>query len=409
MTDQSTEATAATTDAGAEDDERLRLFNQFSAKFANGGQAPQTTTDAPAAEAAAAPTDSGSTAATTPAPGDAAGTGAAATGQTAADTGAAAPASTQPGGDTAGQAASTLATTDAAGSKADGAAGTEKKTPAAAPASFDWSSATEDDRRAAFERAETDRKRYHNMVAPLQRQVNNLQRQLRAPSAAKPADTTTTTPPAGDNKPAATAPETSFTESEDWKVIEADYPELTKPIKAKLAALQAKADTLDKTVQSLVTERQHDAVNNLEGFLLEHHADFYETGRSDDFRKWVDQQPAYVRDFHARLAEGIRPEHAQGAVDLISQFKAAQAPTPKPPATDAAKAAAAAVLPDTRSAQQIDDPKRQRQLEAAAAPRTSSPARVSPSNEPPADADPNKMFAWAQAKLHERFPHLKPR
>jgi len=374
----------ATTDADI-DQEAQRAFDAAVAHLsgtvqsgiAQPGATAATAPSTPAAEPAA--TDSGS------------GPAADATDQSrpAADAGTT-PAEAQPGGDTTGQ----TPPTDAAPAKADGAADPAPKPPAAAPASFDWASATEDERRAAFERATTDQKRFQNMVKPLQQRLNNLERQLRE----RPADAGATATTAAD-KPAA-GPEAMF-ETPEWKAFETDYPEAAKPQRAAMEALFAQNKALGTKVETLVTERQTAAAVELETYLLDQHPDFYAVGQSREFAQWVETRPVYERQFYERLKGGIGPDDADGALALVTAYKQSLAGSAQPPATAAAPAAGAAQS-DNRPAIPTD-PKRQRQLETAAAPRTSIPGRVS--LEPPPD-DPDKIFAWGVDKVRQRFPQF---
>jgi hypothetical protein len=240
------------------------------------------------------------------------------------------------------------------------------KVTAAATAADIWANATPE-QRAALDALNGNVTRYRNMVVPLQRKVSDLEHRVRTAPAT----------------PAASKPAADPAKAERLKRAKEEFPDVVEPIVNELDEIRAEQKTTTAKVQSFEDERRAQAVQATNDYIFGTHPDFNEVGQSDAFTKWGASHPdplirgAYERNKGA-IADVVE------AVAVVTRFKqdtaAKPAPAgdpsngqqPKPPATP--------------------DPKRARQLATAAAPRTTTPARVS--NEPPAPGTPGH-WEWA--------------
>jgi hypothetical protein len=293
--------------------------------------------------------------------------------------------------------AATAATqTQEAGSGGEGGDKTGSGEAAAAPdstaattttAETDWIASLPDDvqERIREERkaAEDRYKALHGKVAPMQRQVNELQRRLAQPAPAPAAASTSA------------AQDDSYFDSDEWKRYEADFPGDAKVIRAGIerqqkavAALEAKVEArlqqLDRGVQA-VTAR--DAEADLEAqinALTEKHPDWQEINASDQFWEWFDgyraQQPGVLRDAlydEKKVNELFRD--ATWTAARISEYKAATgytAPSAAAATTTATATTPAATTERTQPAQTAGARLRMAaapDVRSTGAPRTSVP------------------------------------
>jgi len=188
--------------------------------------------------------------------------------------------------------------------------------PAPEPAPDLWANATEE-QKAAFEAATADAHKWKSNEgrhAADARRIAELESQI-------------TSPPAGDgDDPTLTA---TF-ESEDWKAVESELPELAAPLKLVLEGMQAKNRALETELSTFSDERRDKILEAQKEIVSSAHSN-WEDVTDDNFVQWVGSQPNHVRAMFNRNAERIIDgEETAHLVTLYKQSDSYTAPTPPP-------------------------------------------------------------------------------
>lgn len=154
--------------------------------------------------------------------------------------------------------------------------------------------------------------------------------------------------------------------SEKWKAFREDYPEMAEPLEHVIGAIVQENAQLKQQVGGIVTERQQQAQMAEFERLSQVHPDWQQIAQDQAYREWLSQQPPGVQALHTS-------DYAEDAITLLNLFKgqtgAAQAHPQQAPAASngAGNFATRSTLPA----------RRQRQLQSAAAARSSGPGAAS--------------------------------
>jgi hypothetical protein len=200
--------------------------------------------------------------------------------------------------------------------------------------------------REARKKAELDREAAIGRVAPLQRELDRMKREIERLTAAQQPQKIST----GDLEKAAE-----------------EYPEIAGPVMGAVKGLQEQVERMgqERALRAQYAQREAElalerAEPGWQDFINRH---------GDAFRDWVDDQPRRIRDAAERNAFAV--VDAEEAASVIRAFRQhVEGPKPEP------------------------DAKRQRQLSAMTTPRSTRPA----SSVIPEEGDPEKLFA-AMAKI----------
>jgi hypothetical protein len=219
----------------------------------------------------------------------------------------------------------------------------------------------------------------HGKLAPTQRRVSELERELARQAKTPPQAPTPATP-------AATAPtEDSFFDSTEWKRYAEDFPSDAKVLRAsheaQVQAHKATRTQLEQRLSSLESRldqtSQQVASRNVESEvekLAQAHPDWMEVNASEQFKEWFDgwraTQPKSLR---SQFYDGERLKElfndSEFCIGLLDAYKAQHAPTPTP--TTPVPPAANATPPQTDSTQ---PPRRDPVVAMATAPSVQSRA-----------------------------------
>lgn len=154
--------------------------------------------------------------------------------------------------------------------------------------------------------------------------------------------------------------------SEKWKAFREDYPEMAEPLEHVIGAIVQENARLKQQVGGIVTERQQQAQMAEFERLSQAHPDWQQIAQDQAYREWLSQQPPGVQALH-------ESDFAEDAITLLNIYKgqtgAAQAHPQQAPAASygAGNSATRSTLPA----------RRQRQLQSAAAARSSGPGAAS--------------------------------
>jgi len=123
---------------------------------------------------------------------------------------------------------------------------------------------------------------------------------------------------------AATAHPSDIRQSDAWKAFADEYPEIAKPLGDAFTAQGAELSTVRRELSSFSDERRQENLNAQEGFLATEHTDWKGAVASEEFGKWLVDQPAYVQQAAVRNAETI--VDGQEAAHIVGMFKAIHTP-----------------------------------------------------------------------------------
>lgn len=183
-----------------------------------------------------------------------------------------------------------------------------------------WGSATEE-QRAAFEAAQAKIDKLDQSGRSARGRISSLQRELNsliATQSAPPADETA----AGDDEGASAA---DILQSETWKSLANEYPEVAGPLEAVLGKLSSAVESQGNALAAIGNQGKLDALDEQTALLEEQHPDWEDVVAEDGFAEWVFQQPQHIQDAATRNADGI--VDAAQAADVVSRFKAARSET----------------------------------------------------------------------------------
>lgn len=149
-------------------------------------------------------------------------------------------------------------------------------------------------------------------VSAYQKRINELETKLKEMQ--KPGESAKDGSDAdsGDN------PEGSGMSDEQWNEFADDYPELAGALEKRLAgfdqALNARLGEIEHKVSPLEEKAHEEYVNGQLAVLAERHPDWQQVTSSEEFSKWITEQPEAVRELGNSL-------DAQDASFLIETFK----------------------------------------------------------------------------------------
>lgn len=188
----------------------------------------------------------------------------------------------------------------------------------------------------------------------------------------------------------------SIVETEEFKQLETELPEVAKPMKAALTALTDQVNASQARLDKMDGERRTSALKANELVLNGKHSDWDPATQSQEFADWYAKQPAHRLAIINANADAIVDVDA--ASEALAWFKADtgwKAPAAKTegdgkttPKTDAA--------PSNKGSEA--DAKRALQLEGAAQPKTIGP--VGAVSGIPKDGDPEQI--WNQIREQEK-------
>lgn len=172
--------------------------------------------------------------------------------------------------------------------------------------------------RSAYEaerqKAEQFRKSNEGRIAAFQRQVNDLQSQLRAASRTGNAAKKDKDQAASDD--AASGTEGDFKE---LSALREDYPEIAQPIEQMFNRLQGDISRRDQIIDSLMNKERQVHIDEQEAALQEVHPDWGDVIVSPEFAAWVQNAPAHIQPILEQNANDI--VDAASAADAIELFK----------------------------------------------------------------------------------------
>lgn len=188
----------------------------------------------------------------------------------------------------------------------------------------------------------------------------------------------------------------SIVETEEFKQLETELPEVAKPMKAALTALTDQVNASQARLDKMDGERRTNALKANELVLNGKHSDWDPATQSKEFADWYAKQPAHRLAIINANADAIVDVDA--ASEALAWFKADtgwKAPAAKTdgdgkttPKTDAA--------PPNKGSEA--DAKRALQLEGASQPKTIGP--VGAVSGIPKDGDPEQI--WNQIREQEK-------
>jgi hypothetical protein len=238
-----------------------------------------------------------------------------------------------------------------------------------------WKNATAE-QKAAFEatqaqvkKLEQSERSQRGRVSALQHQLNELQR--RSP---------------GKENGAAT--KGSF-QSERGKSFQKEYPEVAAPVAEEIEVLRKELTEAKDTLASMAEDRRKAAILANEETLEEVHPKWESELRDDEgrvrpeFTAWLKVQPRHIQEAAARNGNDI--VDAEEAADVVGRFKAFRSSQGSSPSNDSPNA-------DQNGGKGTGNSlsgKRQRQLEASSAARSTGPGAA---NGIPEDGDPETLW-----------------
>lgn len=263
---------------------------------------------------------------------------------------------------------------------ADIAAATDTGTPASATDTDIWATAPEP-LRAAFEATRTERdqaqtnyRRVSGTVSGLQRKIDKLNRDLdeaKKGTSGKPASEA----PSTASEDAATGDRPSgIADSEELKKAEEEFPEVVKPLKSALRALETELASARKELGGVSAKHRDDNLAKQAQTVFSDHPDYGDIHGSDEFRAWYETAPPYVRAAVERNAQHVVDGAEVSHVVKLFKTETGWKPPSKPGAAPSPKTGAEPPARPAGSTPPPDDPKRKDQLESAAGTRSRTPA-----------------------------------
>ena len=148
-------------------------------------------------------------------------------------------------------------------------------------------------------------------VSAYQKKINELEAQAKAPE-------NNGDPKGKSESDPADNPDGSGMTDDQWKEFADEYPELASALDTKLAkldqAMNARMGEIEHQVTPLKEKAHEDYVSNQIAALETKHPDWQKVTSSDEFSKWITEQPEAVRNLSNSM-------DAQDASFLIESFK----------------------------------------------------------------------------------------
>ena len=247
-----------------------------------------------------------------------------------------------------------------------------------------WANATDAQKaelqalRDNLKKARSDESAHLGRVRSLQRRLNELETQG----------------PTGKDasKDASKTGSVDLETEEGWKAFKAEYPELADPVGKVLKTAFERIDRLEGKQQQADEDDHVGSVEAETALLNDEHPDWQEIVGTDDFGKWLLEQPRHMQEAAVRNAEEI--VDASEAADVVGRFKAFRsAQAPKDESHDE---------PDpgrgSENGTALSD-RRRRQLDASGSTRTKGQA---PAMGIPEDGDEQALWdAWDAKERRE--------
>jgi hypothetical protein len=211
--------------------------------------------------------------------------------------------------------------------------------------------------RAEYEKLQTQFRRETQRTSALQRKINEL----------------TTAPAPQSAAPATQSGEGQEVSDADLAKLEEEYPEIAKPLLRKIAQLEGAAKSLTQAEY----DRQQAYLAQQESALAAEVPDWQDllARNGEAFLTWIEDQPKALRD--AAQANATMIVDAQAAAQVMGRFRDFLAGGPQS-------------RPDQGSTQPARPDRRQRQLAAAATPRSRPQTGLATGI--PADGDPEALW-----------------
>lgn len=91
----------------------------------------------------------------------------------------------------------------------------------------------------------------------------------------------------------------------DWKAFTEEYPEVAGPVTKALKSLISENTNLRSQVDTINQDRTDQQISDEEKYLTEKHDDWVAVADSEDFGRWLAEQPLMVHQAFARNAQAI--------------------------------------------------------------------------------------------------------
>lgn len=188
--------------------------------------------------------------------------------------------------------------------------------------------------RSAFEaernRAEQIKKSQTGRVSALQRQINDLQAQIKAASRKGNAATDKDKAASGD----AASKDNPLGDDDGFKALREEYPEIAQPIESMFNRMREDISRRDQTIENLMNKDRQVHIDEQEAALGEAHPDWESVIQSEEFGNWALSAPAHIRPILEQNADFIVDAAAAAdAIELFklrSGYKPSQTPDPDP-------------------------------------------------------------------------------
>lgn len=298
------------------------------------------------------------------------------------------------------------AESDAGKAEDDGAAKAAPKTPETPEAGGDKPKADADDPkalRAALEAAakqvETLTRDFHAYKSQEGRRLAALQGKTVPGVDVKPAVEGAAAPaaaPKKDEDDPLTSPEFLKVKQEYGDVIE-PLEKVIKSLQGKLAAVESRTVVVEKDLSGLTANQANEYVAEQSAVLTEKHKDWQTIVTSPDFKAWLDEQPEEVQGLVKKNADRIVDARAGArALDFYKSDRGiGREPAKAAPKDEPAKGKTNGTGNGQPSTIPAKDPRRQRQLESAAAIPDKGPG---PASGPTGDDDTALFRHYAAMK-----------
>lgn len=240
-----------------------------------------------------------------------------------------------------------------------------------------WATATPE-QKAAFEAAQNRANELEGKYTGTKARYSALQRQMATPKEVRQNTTAAPAPaaPSGAAAPGAAKPAaatTGYLESDAFKTLEKDYPEVAAPVRAGFDALNEQTRLNTAQLADLSTERRQQYIEGQNAAVVEAHPDagVIVNDKNSGWNTWVAGQPRYIQEAIARNGKGV--VDAIEAIDIFDRFKSQTNYAPKPAPQPGTSAAAVPTNPQA-AARQL------RQRSAIAVPAVGGQAQGSAAN-----------------------------
>ena len=160
---------------------------------------------------------------------------------------------------------------------------------------------------AALQRADQADQKYRSNEGRFKARERQAARDLQEIAALKAAGSTEVKDKEGD--------------TDDFKTIREDYPEIVEPLEIALKRKDAKIEALSGEVNTLKGISHEEAISRENEALTARNPNWTKSITHEGFTDWVDHQPQYVRDIVSRNYKGI--VDSEESFDIIEKFEQA--------------------------------------------------------------------------------------